>query len=1080
MRCPHCQRENDASAKFCQECALPLTSTCTNCSSQVSVSSKFCPACGHPMPLASTTSTTSRYRSPESYVPQHLAEKILTSRSAVEGERKQITVLFADLKGSMELLTGRDAEEARNLLDPLLKHMMDAVHRYEGTVNQVMGDGIMALFGAPLAHEDHALRACYAALEILASVDSHLEVRIGLNSGPVIVRAIRSDLHMDYSAIGETTHLAARMEQIASPNSVYLTESTHRLVEPFVVVDPLGPTIIKGVSTPIPVFVLRSAHGPIEVGRLRSASHRTRFVGRERELDVLQRALDASAKGDVRIVGITGEAGIGKSRLCFEFAEQCRSRSIQVWHIGATPYGRVMPFALLLDFLRRYFRIGPEDVVSVLRGKVEGRLRGTDRHDSDDAALLLDLLGVADERSVPSIDPNFRRQTLLDALKRLIWLESRQRFSVFVFEDLQWLDSGSEVLLDALVEAIRAAPAVLVVNFRPPYHAPWMNRSYYEQLSLSALDGDAAVEVVMGLLGAHPSVRAVGRRVLERAEGNVFFIEELIRSLSDSGRLAGKPGAYTWMPTATEFELPATITAVLASRIDRLSDTDKDMLQTAAVVGREFSAAVLSTVATKPDDAVRAALGRLLATEFLVEKPATSNEVYAFKHPLTHEVAYQSQILDRRRRLHAAVAGALRTLHHDRLDELAGLLAFHEEAAGNLRDAAASAAQAAQWIGLRNSAAAIGYWAKARSLLKPHDRDRETWPTRLMACGQLLNLGWRQGIGASEAAEYFEEAVSLAQRLNDMVSYALVVQAYGRILVARGSADEYVRQVEIAQRLAEQTRRGGLQVTLLASLCQAQRMAGRLREAMTASEMALARIKEVRSLETRMLGFDPYLWLLGLRAQCSMYLGQFDESKKELDTLLGGLNETIDLALQVMPHIAYVEMAALIGDAKLAARHTDAAAELSARSGSPYLQVHALAAQGIGRRLAGDHAKAEEHFKEALALARETNSGLEYEGRMLCELAEVQLRMNRGPLALETAAAAVDTAQQRSARVIECQAHLVLAEVHLTRPDSASLKVVQPSLERAENLIEETGAVVYKTDLQRLQLRLAGLTLDRR
>jgi tetratricopeptide (TPR) repeat protein len=257
------------------------------------------------------------------------------------------------------------------------------------------------------------------------------------------------------------------------------------------------------------------------------------------------------------------------------------------------------------------------------------------------------------------------------------------------------------------------------------------------------------------------------------------------------------------------------------------------------------------------------------------------------------------------------------------------------------------------------------------------------------------------GIGASEAAEYFEEAVSLAQRLNDMVSYALVVQAYGRILVARGSADEYVRQVEIAQRLAEQTRRGGLQVTLLASLCQAQRMAGRLREAMTASEMALARIKEVRSLETRMLGFDPYLWLLGLRAQCSMYLGQFDESKKELDTLLGGLNETIDLALQVMPHIAYVEMAALIGDAKLAARHTDAAAELSARSGSPYLQVHALAAQGIGRRLAGDHAKAEEHFKEALALARETNSGLEYEGRMLCELAEVQLRMNRGPWLLK-------------------------------------------------------------------------------
>src|SRR5262249_22289710 len=254
-----------------------------------------CPDCGHSLGVMPAISAANRFRSPEDYTPQHLAAKILTSSSAIEGKRKQDTMLFADMKRPLELLADQDPEDARRVLDPVLALMMEAVHRYEGTVNQVMGDGIMALFGAPLAHEDHALRACYAALDILASLDRAVKVRIGLNSGTVIVRAIRSDLRMDYTAVGETTHLAARMEQLASPNSVYITDATHRLVRPFVSVDPLGPLAVKGYANPIPVFMLRAAHDPAEVGRLRSTRHRTRFVGRERELEVLRRARDGRA-----------------------------------------------------------------------------------------------------------------------------------------------------------------------------------------------------------------------------------------------------------------------------------------------------------------------------------------------------------------------------------------------------------------------------------------------------------------------------------------------------------------------------------------------------------------------------------------------------------------------------------------------------------------------------------------------------------------------------------------------------------------------------------------------------------------
>ena len=1080
MRCPHCHEVNGPGATFCWACAVPLVAGCPNCGAQLSPGAKFCSACGHSISVSPAAATGERPRSPDTYTPQHLAEKILTSRSALEGERKQVTVLFADVKGSLERLAGRDPEEALELLDPVLQRMMTAVHRFEGTVNQVMGDGIMALFGAPLAHEDHALRACYAALEIIASLDPAAEIRVGLHSGAVIVRAIRNDLHMDYSAIGQTTHLAARMEQLARPNSVYITETTYRLVEPFVSVEPLGPLTVKGLPDPIAAFVLRDARGPVEVGRLRSSGHRTSFVGRERELELMRRALDRSVRGDVRIVGITGEAGIGKSRLCFEFAEQCRSRSMTVWQIGATPYGRAMPFTILLDFLRRYFEIAGVDDPTAVRHKVATRLQGGHSHTSEDVPLLLDLLGVAEEKGAPAVDPNLRRQALLMALKRLIWLESRRQFTVYVFEDLQWLDSGSEVLLDALVEAVRAEPAMLVVNFRPPYHTPWMNRSYYEQISLSALDGDAATVVVGGLLGTHPSVYAVGRRVLERAEGNVFFIEELVRSLAESGRLAGEAGAYRSTTTSVEPELPVTVTAVLASRIDRLSETDKETLQTAAVIGREFSASLLSVVADEPDETVRSRLSRLVATEFIGEKPGTTSEVFSFAHPLTREVAYQSQVLERRRRLHASVARALQTFHRDRLDEHAGLLSFHEEAAGDFRAAARSAASAAQWIGLRNPAAAIGYWAKARALLKPYEDAQDAWPERLMASGQLLNLGWRQGISAAEAAEYFGECTALAQRMNDMVSYALVVQGYGRILVARGSADEYVRQVEIARQLAEQTRRAGLQVVMLASLCQAQRMAGRLPEAMTASEAALARIHELRPFEGRMLGFDLRLWLFGLRAQCLMYLGRFHDAQNELDSLITGLNDAADLALQAMPHIAYVELAALTGNGELAELHALEAGALSARSGSPYTRVYALAARGIAQRLAGDHARARALFEEALTLARETSSGLEYEARILCELADAQIRLNLPTAALETASAAVDTAHRRRARVVECQAQLVLARVQLARPDTAAIGSAQQALEQAQHLIDETGALAYRPEVERLRLRLGGLTSDSR
>ena len=349
MKCPRCQQENPPQAKFCPECATPLAPGCVNCGHQLPPAAKFCPECAHP--VDGSAAATQRFGSPDSYTPKHLAERILTSKAALQGERKQVTVLFADVKGSMELLADRDPEEARKILDPLLERMMEAVHRYEGTVNQVMGDGIMALFGAPLAHEDHAVRACYAALRMQDLVKRYAEearrahgvnvqIRVGLNSGEVVVRAIGSDLHVDYTAVGQTTHLAARMEQVASPGSILLTPATLELVEGYVAVEPLGPVPVKGLADAVEVYEVTGA-GPART-RLQAAARRglTRFVGRDAELEQLRRAQQLAGTGHGQVAAIVGEAGVGKSRLVYEFTHSHRLHGWLVLEAASVSYGK--------------------------------------------------------------------------------------------------------------------------------------------------------------------------------------------------------------------------------------------------------------------------------------------------------------------------------------------------------------------------------------------------------------------------------------------------------------------------------------------------------------------------------------------------------------------------------------------------------------------------------------------------------------------------------------------------------------------------------------------------------------------
>jgi class 3 adenylate cyclase/tetratricopeptide (TPR) repeat protein len=630
-----------------------------------------------------------RFASPQSYTPKHLAERIIDSKAALEGERKQVTVLFADLKGSMELLADRDPEEARKLLDPVLERMMEAVHRYEGTVNQVMGDGIMALFGAPLAHEDHAVRACYAALRMHDAVARYAEelrhrhgvdvqIRVGLNSGEVVVRSIGNDLHMDYTAVGQTTHLAARMEQLARPSATLMTEAVVRGAEGYVHLKPLGPTPIKGLTEPVPVYELKGV-GTART-RLQAAAARglTRFVGRDAELEQLHQALEQAGAGRGQVMAVVGEPGVGKSRLFFECIHSHRTHGWLVLESSSVSYGKAAPYLPLIDLLKSYFKIADSDDTRAIRAKVTGNVLTLDETLKDSIAPLLWVLeSLQPEHEFLVLEANVRRTRTLEAVKRVLLRESRSQPLLLVFEDLHWIDAETQALLDGLIESLPNASVLLAVNYRPEYSHGWGNKTYYRQLRIDPLGSESAEALLEPLLGDDPGLHPLRRLLIERTEGNPLFLEESVRSLVETRVLVGERGAYHLAKDPGAIQVPATVQAILAARIDRLPPADKQLLQAASVIGKDLPWALLLDVSGLSEDDLRRGLARLQASEFVYEAKLFPDLEYTFKHALTHEVTYGSLLQERRRALHARIVSGIERVYATRLGEHVDGLAHH-------------------------------------------------------------------------------------------------------------------------------------------------------------------------------------------------------------------------------------------------------------------------------------------------------------------------------------------------------------------------------------------------------------------
>jgi class 3 adenylate cyclase/tetratricopeptide (TPR) repeat protein len=757
-------------------------------------------AAAPPAALASTP-LPSTALPPLAYTPPYLVEKILTTRSTMEGERKQVTVLFADLKGSTELIRDLEPEAGQTLLDTALQRMMDAVHRFEGTVNDVAGDGIMAMFGAPIAHEDHALRACYAALAMQAELRRYAEVvrrtqglevllRVGLNSGGVLVRTIGNDLYMNYSGVGLTTNLAARMEQLAPPGTIRLTAATLQLVEGAVRVNALGPIPVKGLAEPVEVFELLGAT-PVH-RRLQAAVARglTRFVGRDQALAALTQALAQAGQGQGQLVALLGEAGVGKSRLVYEFIHGHTPRGWRVLESASVSYGRATPYFPVIDLLKRYAHLDDADDTRTIRAKVTGQVLTLDETLQDTLPALLALLdALPDDSPFRQLDPAQRRQRTLTALKRVLLRESQVQPLLLVYEDLHWIDTETQALLDSLVESLPTAQILLLVNYRPEYQHGWGSKTYYTQLRLDPLPPASAETFLAALLGDDPSLVPLTSLLIARTEGNPFFLEESARTLVETGVLMGTPETYRLVQPLQGMPVPATVQAVLAARIDRLPPEEKRLLQTAAVIGTEVPFTLLRAIADVPEEALHRGLAHLQAAEFLYETCLFPEPEYTFKHALTHEVAYGSLLLERRRVLHARIVEALEALAPDRVAEQVERLAHHA-LRGEVWDKAVTCCQQAgarayDRAAFREAVAAFEQALQALAHLPDYS------DTRVLALDLRLALDRPlDALGAyGRCLALLGEAEALARALNDRARLGRVLVSLANALRETGDLD---------------------------------------------------------------------------------------------------------------------------------------------------------------------------------------------------------------------------------------------------------------------------------------------------
>jgi class 3 adenylate cyclase/tetratricopeptide (TPR) repeat protein len=990
----------------------------------------------------------------------------------------------------MDLAEQVDPEEWHKIMDRFFAILSEGVHRFEGTINQYTGDGIMALFGAPIAHEDHAQRACYAALHLQQELSRYADelrlerglnfsVRMGLNSGEVVVGKIGDDLRMDYTAQGHTVGLAARMEQIAAADSIYLSEHTAKLVTGYFAYRDLGQTQLKGSSDPLHVFKLEG------VGRVRTrldvsrARGFTKFVGRQSEMAALDAALEQAIAGNAQVVGVVAEAGTGKSRLCYEFAERCRAREIPVYEAHGVAHGKGVPLLPMLEFFRSYFGITEPDTPRAARDKIAGRILLLDETLADGLPLMFDFLGVPDpERPSPPLGPEARQRRFFDLTRRLARARSAREPAVLLFEDLHWFDRVSEDFIEHTVaEAAPGNRTLVLLNFRPEYHAVWMQRSYYHQLPLLPLSPKEISELLADLLGIDPSLRRLRELIQERTGGNPFFIEEIVQSLVETCAIAGSKGAYRLTTPAEDVGLPVTVHSVLAARIDRLPEPEKQVLQTASVIGKNFLEPVLRRVAELGDGDLLAALHALTDAEFLYQEALYPVAEYAFKHPLTWEVAYRSQLSERRARVHCAVARAIAELGTEKLGERAALIAYHWENAGEAREAAEWHRRAAEWVGFNNSAEALRHWQSVRQLLDTLPETSENLAERAAVRAQIMNHLARLGDPEDQAISLFREGRELAARSGDPHVISQVLNGFGQLRVLAGAVEDALDPLLEAVRRADDTDDKGLRAAVRYALSNAYFWGGRLRECLAVAGRGLEVAGGNLGLGKDRIGFSPSLGLSCWHGATLSLTGCPREGAAELDRVIELARTSQQLHPLWLSHAIYVFRCEVTGESSPALAHGREAVDCVERTGNQ--SGRSLVYLGLGLANVLDRAwkSALEPLEAALAIGRERRL-LNVESAVFATMAAAHLGLGDRAKALTLAEEAIAVCRRRGTRLLEFPAQLTRMRALREMKGVQGETEIQAMLAEVDTWLEMSGAKSYEPFLHVERAELARLIGD--
>jgi class 3 adenylate cyclase/tetratricopeptide (TPR) repeat protein len=936
MRCSKCATENPAGKKFCGGCGSALSARCPQCGAENTPSFKFCGDCG--ASLSDRVSLPSDEGSASASSSVHVAAD---ASEALDGERKTVTALFADIQGSTELIRELDPEEARALIDPVLQLMMEAVHRYDGYVAQSTGDGIFALFGAPMAHEDHPQRALHAALAMQQTireyaathvVEGHraIATRVGVSTGEVVVRTIETGGHNEYTPIGLTAHLAARLQTVAPPGSVAVSETIRQLCEGYFSFRGLGPTAIKGIGQPVEVYEVTG------VGTLRThfelAAQRglTRFIGRERELAELKRALELARSGHGQIVAAVAEAGTGKSRLVYEF-KAALPGDCKVLEAYSVSTGKAAAYQPVLELLHNYFGIEATDDFAARRRKIIARLAALDPTLDDISPYLFALLGIQDTPDpLAQLDPSIKRRRTLEALKRIVLRESVNQPLVVILEDLHWIDTQTQALLDLLADSIANARVLLLVNYRPEYRHQWTGKSYYTQLGLGPLGQDGAEELLAALVGDAAELGPLKLLVADKSGGNPFFIEELIQGFFDEGVLTRNGGVRMTRPLG-QVRIPPTVQGILGSRIDRLPSEEKGVLQTLAVIGKDIPPNLVRHVTPLPEGELSRICSDLQAGEFIYERPSSEEAAYTFKHALTQEVAYNSVLLERRRVLHERVGNAIEALHPARLDNHLAELAHHYGRSANLR-------KAVHYLGRAgNQALERAAYTEAQALLSrglkllkelPDDTERAREEISLQTA-----LGWSLfatgGPGGPEREATVVRARELCERLGDEAGLIEALTNLANIRINRLELQSARELAEQALALTAQVDDPGLVARVHYPLGHALYFLG---------ELAASREHSERAVEL----FGPAPYRNFGEAECARWSALFS---------------TLALALSGYPHMALKRSLEVLSAAR--------------RSGDPASIGLTLFADAELSRSLGDLGNVLERAEELLALGAE-------------------------------------------------------------------------------------------------------------